>query len=519
MGRPDREQVETLLGIDVGTTGVKALCCRAEDGAVLTSAFAPYPLRHPRPGWAEQDPADWWAACGTAVRACLDRATAAAIAPASVRGLGLSGQMHGAVLLDERDQAVRPCIIWADQRSGAECVEIHARVGQRRLVEITGNPALTGFTAAKVLWVRNHEPEVFARARRLLLPKDYIRLRMTGEAAIERSDAAGTNLLDIRTGEWSPEVLAALDLSPALLPPVRGSTERCGTLTAEAAAHLGLPQGVPVAGGGADNACGAVGTGVVSPGLALVSIGTSGVVLAPSATPKIDESAETPRLHTFAHAVPQTWYLMGVTQAAGLSLRWARDTLAGAATEYDELTAEAAHVAPGAEGVLFLPYLQGERTPHLDPEARGAWVGLAAAHRRGHLIRAVLEGVAFSLKDGFALLAEQDLPLAQVRITGGGARSALWRQICADALGRPITTLAADEGPAFGAALIAGTAEGLYPSLQVACERTVRPGETIEPDPATADIYRRQYALYRALYPALRETMHQLSRQPSTTPG
>jgi xylulokinase len=503
---------DALLGIDVGTTGIKALLCRAEDGAVLATGFAGYPLQHPHPGWAEQDPADWWRACGEAVRACVAAAEAAGVAPTSVRAVGLSGQMHGAVLLDEHQAVLRPCIIWADQRSGAECDEIHARVGKRRLIELTGNPALTGFTAAKALWVRNHEPDVFARARLLLLPKDYIRLLMTGEAAMERSDAAGTNLLDVRTGEWSREVLAALDLPTDLVPVVRGSTDICGTLTAEAAAHLGLPAGIPVAGGGADNACGAVGTGVVATGLALVSIGTSGVVLAPAGEPRIDTSAETPRLHTFAHAVPRTWYLMGVTQAAGLSLRWARDTIGGGpATAYDTLVAEAATVEPGADGVLFLPYLQGERTPHLDPLASGAWLGLTAAHGRGHLLRAVLEGVAYSLKDGFTLLAEQGLPLEELRLTGGGARSGVWAQIFADVLERPITMLATDEGPAFGAALIAGTAAGVYPSLPEACARTVRLGGRIEPDAATRDAYRERYASYRAAYPALRALMHQLA--------
>jgi xylulokinase len=510
--REDRTS-ETLLGIDIGTTGAKVVLCRATDGAVLATGFAPYPLAHPRPGWAEQDPSDWWAACGLATRSCLAQAaTEGGPGPESVRGIGLSGQMHGAVLLDVTGEVVRPCIIWADQRSGAECDEIHARVGLERLVERTGNPALTGFTAAKLLWVRNHEPESFARARVLLLPKDYIRLRMTGEAAMECSDAAGTNLLDLRTGDWAREVLAALELPASLLPPVRGATEVCGTLTAEAAAHLELPAGVPVAGGGADNACGATGTGVVEPGLALLSIGTSGVVLAPATEPRVDRSVPVPRIHTFFHAAPQLWYLMGVTQAAGLSLRWARNVLGGESQTYDVLVAEASVVSAGAEGLLFLPYLQGERAPHLDPEARGAWIGLTAAHQRGHMVRAVLEGVTFSLKDCFALLAEQGVPLTELRITGGGARSALWRQICADVLERPVVTLATDEGPAFGAALIAGAAVGLYPSLAEACRRAVQLGGEVTPNPQQAAIYREQYALYRAAYPALRDLMHGLGR-------
>ncbi len=498
-----------LLGIDVGTTGIKAVIARADDGSVRATGFAPYPLYHPRPGWAEQNPDDWWAASAVAIRECLERAS---MPPDAIRGIGLSGQMHGAVLLDDGGTVVRPCIIWADQRSGAECDEIHARIGLKRLVTLTGNPALTGFTAAKVLWVRNHEPEAFARARLLLLPKDYIRLRMTGEAAIERSDAAGMNLLDIHTGDWAREVLTALDLPPSLVPPVRDSTAICGTLTPDAAAHLGLPAGIPVAGGGADNACGAAGTGVVDPGTALLSVGTSGVVLAPSNAPSIDQSAPVPRIHTFFHAAPHLWYLMGVTQAAGLSLRWARDMLATDGAGYDTLTAEAAGTPPGAEGLLFLPYLQGERAPHLDPQARGGWIGLTAAHTRGHLIRAVLEGVAFSLKNCFDLLAAQRLPVHQIRITGGGARSPLWRQIFADILEQPITSIAADEGPAFGAALIAGTALGLYPSLTQACAQTVRLGDETQPDPGRAAVYRAQYALYRAAYPALRDIMHALSQ-------
>lgn len=499
---------DALLGIDIGTTGAKALLIRAGDGAVLGTGFAPYPLAHPRPGWAEQQPEDWWHACAAATHACL---ASASIAPEQVAALGLSGQMHGAVLLDDAGAVVRPCIIWADQRSGAECDEIHHRVGLERLVELTGNPALTGFTAAKVLWVRNHEPEAFARARLLLLPKDYIRLRMTGEAAMERSDAAGTNLLDVRSGDWASEVLTALDLPPSLLPPVRGSTEICGRLTTEAAAHLGLPVGLPVAGGGADNACGATGSGVVEPGTVLLSVGSSGVVLAPSVAPQIDRSAPVPRIHTFFHAAPQLWYLMGVTQAAGLSLRWARDMLLGPGGDYDILTAEAANVPIGAEGLLFLPYLQGERAPHLDPHARGAWLGLTASHTRGHLVRAVLEGVAYSLKDCFTLLAEQGLPMHDLRITGGGARSPLWRQIFADVLERPVATLATDEGPAFGAALIAGAAIGAYSSLAEASARTVRLGDSVAPDASHAAAYRAQYARYRSAYPALRDLMHQLS--------
>src|SRR6266487_328851 len=512
--------MHTLLGIDLGTTGVKAALFSAEDGHVLASAFIEYPLMHPQPGWAEQDPADWWNATITAIRTCLVGGVRHNIQPQDVKGIGLSGQMHGVVLLDKDYQVLRPCIIWADQRSDAQCRWMTEQVGAARLIELVSNPALTGFSAPKLLWIRDNEPAVFNRASVMLLPKDYIRYRLTGTIAMEISDAAGTCLLDVKQGVWSREVLNAIDLEPSLLPPVVAADAVCGTITDEVAALTDLVAGTPVAGGGADNACGAVGNGVVQPGLALVSIGTSGVVLAYASTPRVDTSGPVPRVHTFNHAVARAWYLMGVTQAAGLSLRWMRDNIGlpeyalerwTGQDAYEVLAKEAEQIAPGCDGLFFLPYLQGERTPHLDPWARGGWIGLTASHDRRHLIRAVLEGVALSLKDSFTILREQGLSLEQVRATGGGAKSPLWRQILTDVLGVELVTTNAHEGPAFGAALLAGVACGAYHSIQQACDSMVRLVEHTEPRPEIEQVYARRYETYRALYPALKPILRSLS--------
>ncbi len=505
--------MQALLGIDLGTTGIKAALFAADDGRVLASAFVDYPLYHPQPGWAEQNPADWWQATLAAIRSCLQEGAQHEVRAEDVRGLGLSGQMHGVVLLDEASQVLRPCIIWADQRSDEQCRWITERVGLANLITYVSNPALPGFSLPKALWVRDHEPEIFARARLLLLPKDYIRYRLTGVAAMEISDAAGTCMLDVKQGVWSRELLEAIDFDPALLPPVIPADGVAGLITPEVAGLTGLQAGTPVAGGGADNACGAVGNGVVRSGLALVSIGTSGVVLAHADTPQVDTSSPVPRVHTFNHAVPGAWYLMGVTQGAGLSLRWLRDNvgLPERALErwtgldaYELLAREAARVPAGSAGLFFLPYLQGERTPHLDPYARGGWIGLSAIHDRRHLVRSVLEGVAFSLKDCFAIINEQGLSIEQVRATGGGAKSPVWRQIIADILGVELVTTSAQEGPAFGAALLAGVASGVYSSVQQACTLTVHIAERTAPDSQRVALYASAYETYRALYPALK---------------
>lgn len=505
--------MQALLGIDLGTTGVKAALFAADDGSTLASAFVDYPLYHPRPGWAEQNPAEWWQATISAIRACLAGGAQQGVQAADVRGVGLSGQMHGVVLLGAGREVLRPCIIWADQRSEAQCRWITERVGAERLIELVSNPALPGFSAPKLQWIRDNEPEIFARARTMLLPKDYIRYLLTGTVAMEISDAAGTALLDVKHGDWSREVLEALELDPTLLPPVVEAAAVAGAITEEVAALTGLLAGTPVAGGGADNACGAVGNGVVLPGRALVSIGTSGVVLAYAGSPQVDTSGPVPRVHTFNHAVPGAWYLMGVTQGAGLSLRWVRDNLGlpesvlepwTGIDAYELLAKEAASVPPGSEGLIFLPYLQGERTPHLDAYARGGWIGLTASHTRRHLVRSVLEGVAFSLKDCFAILQEQGLTLEQMRATGGGAKSPLWRQIIADVLGLELVTTNATEGPAFGAALLAGVASDVYASVPQACEQTVRIVERTEPQAQYRQAYAQAYEVYRALYPVLK---------------
>jgi len=512
--------MQALLGIDLGTTGVKAALFATEDGDVLASAFVDYPLVHPHPGWAEQHPDDWWQATIIAIRSCLADSVRHRIAPTDICGIGLSGQMHGVVLLDAEQQVLRPCIIWADQRSEAQCQWMTERVGAARLIELVSNPALPGFSASKVLWVRDNEPEIFARTRTIVLPKDYIRYRLTGVMAIEISDAAGTCLLNVKEGKWSHEVLEAIRCDPALLPPVIAADAISGTSTKEVASLTGLPTGIPVAGGGADNACGAVGNGVVRSGLALVSIGTSGVVLTHAAIPQVDTSGPVPRVHTFNHAIPHAWYLMGVTQAAGLSLRWVRDNIGlpervlerwSGLDAYELLAKEAAGVPPGSDGLIFLPYLQGERTPHLDASARGGWIGLMASHDRRHLIRAVLEGVAFSLKDCFTIIGEQGLQLEQIRATGGGAKSSLWRQIIADVLGVELVTTNAQEGPAFGAALLAGVASGVYASVEQACKTIVQVRERTEPCPEAGRIYAESYEVYHALYPALKPIINRLA--------
>jgi xylulokinase len=513
------KSIDTLLGLDVGTTGVKAALFAAEDGRTLASAFEGYPLYHPAPGWAEQEAEDWWRATCAATQACLALARAQGILPGQVRGLGLSGQMHGLVLLDAQDRVLRRSIIWSDQRSAAECEWITRSVGAARLIDLTSNPALTGFTAPKALWVRAHEPEIFARAVHLLTPKDYIRYRLTGALAMEITDAAGTLFLDVRRGEWSGELLERIGLDARLLPPVRRSIDVCGEVSGEAATLTGLAAGTLVAGGGADNACGAVGSGVVKPGRVLLSIGTSGVVLVHAKEPVVDRSGPVPRAHTFNHSVPTAWYLMAVTQAAGLSLRWLRDQIGlpemalarwGVGDAYDLLAAEAAGTPPGCEGLLFLPYLQGERAPHLDPEARGGWIGLTARHDRRALIRSVLEGVAYSMRDCFQIIREQGLPIEQVRVTGGGARSALWRQILADVLETELATTQAEEGPSFGAALLAGVAAGVYPSIEAACDATVRLGTRTAPEATRSALYRQYYAVYQTLYPALKASFARL---------
>jgi xylulokinase len=472
--------VRAAVGLDVGTSGVKAIAV-SESGEVIASCEEEYPLSIPQPGWAEQDPEDWW------------RATERALAGLGVRdvaGIGLSGQMHGLVALDDADRVIRPAILWNDGRTGAECAEIEERVGLERLIELTGNRALTGFTAPKLLWLRRHEPESYARIAHVLLPKDYVRLRLCGEHAIDVADASGTLLFDVARRRWSDEVVAALELDPAWLPPALESAEVSGR-TAD---------GVPVAAGAGDQAAGALGVGVVRPGPLSIAMGTSGVVFT-----ALDAYAHDPgaRVHAFCHAVPDTWHAMGVMLSAAGSLRWLRDAVAPGAS-FAELVAEAEPWAPGSEGLTFLPYLAGERTPHADPDARGAFAGLSLRHDRGALVRAVLEGVAFGLRDSLDLVAGLGAPREVGRVSGGGARSELWLQIVASVLELPLQRVAVEEGAAYGAALLGGIAGGVWEDAQEAVATCVRPRGTIEPVPEWIEPYRAARERFTRLYPALR---------------
>ncbi len=492
-----------LLGIDVSTTGAKALLLDGH-GQVVASATTPLTLSTPRPLWSEQDPRAWWAGVAQSTRQALQQA---GLPGQAVRAVGLTGQMHGLVLLDAAGNVLRPAILWNDQRTAAECDEIRRRFGRERLIQITGNDALTGFTAPKVLWVQRHEPEVFARARHLLLPKDYVRWRLTGGYATDKADGAGTILFDLRARDWSPEVLSALEIPPEWLPPTFEGPEVTGRVTVEAAAATGLAEGTPVVAGGGDQAAQAVGVGAIRPGIIALTLGTSGVVFATTADPLIEPEG---RLHAFCHALPGRWHLMGVMLSAAGSLQWYRDTLAPEAS-FDSLAEEAGQVPPGSDGLLFLPYLTGERTPHPDPLARAAWVGLTVRHARPHLTRAVLEGVAFGLNDSFGLIRRAGLgAIDQVRVSGGGARSALWRQILADVLGAELATVNTTEGAAFGAALLAGAAAGVFADVPAACEATIRVTGRTAPGGARA-AYVAYYERYRALYPALRDEFRALS--------
>jgi xylulokinase len=474
--------VGALVGLDVGTSGVKAIAV-SPDGEVLARAEAGYALSVPRPGWAEQDPEDWWRATEQAL---------AALDVRDVQAIGLSGQMHGLVALDAADRVLRPAILWNDQRTAAECREIEERVGTERLVELTGNRALTGYTAPKLLWLRRHEPAVFARIAHVLLPKDYVRLRLCGERAMDVADASGTLLLDVGRRAWSDPVLEALELDRAWLPRLTESTALTGR----------TPDGVPVAAGAGDQPAGAIGVGIDRPGPLSVVLGTSGVVFAALERFAADPEA---RVQAFCHAVPGAWCAFGVMLSAAGSLQWYRDTLAPG-EDFATLVAEAEEWGPGADGLRFLPYLAGERMPHADPDARGAFTGLSLHHRRGALTRAVLEGVAFGLRDGLELLGELGVRVDVGRVSGGGARSELWLRIIASALGIPLERCAVEEGAAYGAALLGGVAAGTFSDAHEAVAACVRVRSTVEPDPSWMAAYEDAHAEFQALYPALRAT-------------
>lgn len=490
---------DDFLGIDVGTSGVKAILVSA-NGDVVASATTPLTLATPRPGWAEQDPDDWWDASVRSIRDVLAKRTGARVA-----SIGISGQMHSSVFLDASGNVIRPALLWCDGRTTAECREIAERAGgEARLRDMVSNPALEGFTLPKVLWLRAHEPEAFARLATVMLAKDYIRYRLTSAIATEPSDASATLMYDTARLRWSDDIMNAVRLSTALLPPVGGSSEVLGRVTGDVATTTGLAAGTPVVGGGADNACGAAGVGVLAPGEAVASWGTSGTVLAPTSEPRVDPRL---RAHTFCHVAPNTWYVMGVVLSAGGAFAWFRDQLARelAAANADRLLDdEAAAVAPGADGVTFLPYLQGERTPHRDAAARGAFIGLTLAHTRAHMTRAVLEGISFALRDSVSVLQELGMTLDHLILTGGGAKSAFVRQLQADVYGLPVTVVNREEGPAFGAALLAAVGAGAFPDLATAAKATLTRGPFTQPDLATNRAYDAPYARFRSAYPALK---------------
>jgi len=488
-----------FLGIDVSTTSAKALLID-EKGKVAASATSALTLQTPKPLWSEQDPHEWWKGTSASIRKALADAGARG---EDVAAVGLTGQMHGLVLLDGERRVLRPAILWNDQRTSAECAEIEKRVGRKELIRETGNVALTGFTAPKILWVRNHEPQVYAKAKLVLLPKDYVRLRLTGEAAMDKADGSGTILFDLKARRWSKQVLEKLDIPPDWLPPTFEGPETTGTVTAEAAAETGLSAGTPVMAGGGDQAAGAVGAGAVRPGVVSLTLGTSGVVFATTDAPLVEPEG---RLHAFCHAVPGRWHFMGVTLSAAGSLQWYHDTLTPDES-FARIVAEAEQAPAGSEGLLFLPYLSGERTPYPDPLARGSFVGLTLRHKRAHLTRAVLEGVAFSMKDCFSLLQGAGLgAVKEVRIAGGGAKGPLWRKIVASALGLPMVTVNSTEGAAYGAALLGGVGRGAWPSVEAACDEAIAVTGRDEPVADWVRAYEALYPRYRELYAALKPT-------------
>jgi len=504
-----------LLGIDISTTGNKALLVASgvshgaskavQPGQVVGVAATDNPISTPRPLWSEQDPADWWSGIQKAIHQVLSQT---GIRGEEIIGVGLTGQMHGLVLLDADGRVLRPSILWNDQRTGPQCEWITRTVGFENLLRWTGNRALTGFTAPKIIWVRDSEPNVYARVAHILLPKDYVRYKLTGDYATDVADGAGMLLFDIGRRTWSEDMLRALDIPRDWLPSTHEGPEVTGRISAAAASATGLRAGTPVVGGGGDQAAGAVGVGAVRPGVVGLVLGTSGVVFAPTAEPFIEKEG---RLHAFCHAVPGRWHLMGVMLSAAGSLRWYRDTVAPG-MDYDSLLAPAADIPVGSEGLIFLPYLTGERTPHPDPNAKGAFIGLTVRHSLPHMTRAVLEGVAFGLRDSMELVRSAGLgQTTQVRVSGGGARSALWRQMLADILGSELVTVNTTEGAAYGAALLAGVGAGVWPDVDAACDATIRIVSQVTPRPDQLAHYNDYYPLYRGLYDALKPTFDGLT--------
>lgn len=489
-----------FLGLDIGTGGSRAVVID-ETGHIFASATVEHEaFASPHMGWAEQRPEDWWRASSNAIKQVLSSDDVRA---EDIAAVSFSGQMHGSVFLDENGEVLRPALLWCDQRTERQCEEITEKIGGLRLIELVSNPAVTGFTLPKLLWLRENEPEVWSKVRSVMLPKDYIRFRLTGEKAMDMADASGTLMLSVRGREWSSEVLNELDIDQGLLPPLFESTEIVGRVSVAGAEATGLKTGTPVGAGAGDNAAGAIGMGIVAPGTVSVTIGTSGVVFVVTDKPTIDIKG---RIHSLCHAIPVRWHMTGVTLAAGQSLKWFRENL-GAGKSYDDLTAEAAKVSSGSDGAIWLPYLMGERAPHLDPHARAAFVGLTASHGFGHMTRAVMEGVAFSLRESLDIFREIGAPIDTIRLGGGGARSPLWRQIQADVYGHAVETIEADEGAAFGAAILAGVGVGAWNSVDEACSQVIRVSERVEPNTHSAEALDKNYEAYKLLYAALKPAM------------
>lgn len=503
-----------LIGIDVGTSGTKTVLFD-ENGLAQSSATVEYPLYQPQNGWAEQEPSDWWDACVKSLKAVLSES---GVNPAEIAGVGFSGQMHGLVMLDENGEVIRRSIIWCDGRTVDECAEIMQRVGDSRLIELTANPALTSFTAGKILWIRKNEPENYKRCRKILLPKDYIRYKLTGKYGMEASDASGMNMLDINTRDWSKEVLTKLEISESLMPEVKEACDMAGYITAEAAALTGLEEGTPVAYGGGDNAAAAIGTGVVDSGKAFVTIGTSGVLFAHADSVSVDLKG---RVNTFCSAVPNGWAVFGCSLSAGMSLQWLRNNFFLAEMKvaeglgqdcYNLMTAQAERVPIGANRLLFLPYLMGERSPILDPNARGVFFGLSAIHNKYDMLRAVMEGVVYALRQSLDVLRDMGVGFNEIYATGGGGTSSLWRQMIADIFELPVTTIQNREGPALGAAILAGTAAGVYPSVSKACEGIIKVNPSQRPIPENSKKYADYYKLFCDIYPGMKKGFYELSK-------
>src|SRR3954451_9821258 len=503
-----------LLGIDIGTSGTKTLVCD-EDGKVLATAMAEHPISSPKPGWSEQNPEDWWQATFKATKAVLKKAK---LKGTDIGGVGLSGQMHGSVFIGDGPKALRPALLWNDQRTAEQCAEIESKAGGREaLIELVANPALTGFTAPKILWVRQHEPRVWAKVKHVLLPKDYIRYRMTGEYATEVSDASGTLLLDVVNRTWSDRLLGLLDIDKALLPRLHESPEVTGTLHAEGAKALGLRPGTPVVGGAGDQAAGAVGNGIVTSGIVSATLGTSGVVFAHAEQPPRDPQG---RVHTMCHAVPGKWCVFGCMLSAGGSFQWLRNQLGQAEVAaakkkgvdpYELLVERAESAPPGSEGLFFLPYLTGERCPHPDPFARGGWIGLTARTTRAMMIRSLLEGVTFGMRDALEIMRGMGIDVTQVRASGGGARSDFWRHLQADVYKSPIVVTNAAEGPAYGVALLAGVGTGVWGSVEEACKGSIKQVERVAPNKKQSAVYDKLYAVYDKLYYDLKDRFREMA--------